>query len=350
MTTFSKIVKILAQQFSHMRWHVIVLALIVYSISSWLLLYLAGEEHLLNQADFFYWLIVTGSTVGYGDLSPQTTAGKYLVALYIIPFGLSIFAFVIGRVAAWVSQQWQKRTKGMKDLQLENHILLIGWNGERTKHLLRLLLREQMDIDNPRPIALCVRVELENPMPDKIDFVKVNSFNQDRDMDRACIADASVIIIDNPDDDLTMTTSLYASFRNPDGHILAYFTDESLVHLLQQHCPNVECMPSVAVEMLAKSAFDPGSSMLHHDLLSVQEGQAQFSVRLPEGSPTFTVAQVFNGLKQKYDATFIGMTRAESPKKIELNPKLDDELNALDNIYYIAHTRIKQIDWGDMYV
>jgi len=49
----------------------------------------------------------------------------------------------------------------------------------------------------------------------------------------------------------------------------------------QQHCPEVECTPSVAVEMLAKSVFDPGSSLLHHDLLDVEEGQAQFSVELP---------------------------------------------------------------------
>ena len=263
--------KLLQRYFQQMRWHTIVLALLIYGISSWLFLYLAGEEPLLPPANFIYWLIVTGSTVGYGDYSPTTDAGKYVVALYIIPVGLSIFAFVLGRAAAWVSDQWSKRARGLKAVHLENHILLIGWNGERTLHLLRLLLREREIQGDQQQVVLCVKVDVENPLPDQIEFIKVTSFNQDEDMDRASIDKAAVIIVDNPQDDLTMTTSLYASHRNPDSHILAYFKDESLVKLLTEHCPNVECMPSVAVEMLAKSAFDPGSSKLHFDLLSAYE-------------------------------------------------------------------------------
>lgn len=350
MVMINKLVKMLVRQFSYMRWYTIVLALLFYGVTSWIMLYLAGETALINGTDFFYWLIVTGSTVGYGDMSPTTPAGKYIVSLYIIPLGLSIFAFVLGRAAAWVSNQWQKRAKGMKDITLDNHILLIGWNGDRTLHLLRLLLREQDSIETPRPIVLCVKVDIENPMPERIEFVKVNSFNKDLDMDRANISQASVIIIDNPEDDISMTTSLYCSHRNPNGHILTYFQDESLVKLLQQHCPNVECMPSVGVEMLAKSAFDPGSSMLHHDLLSVEEGQAQYSVSIPSDCQPLSVKAVFNALKQSYNATFIGMAAANSNNQIVLNPPLDGQLNPNDKLYYIAEQRIANIKWSEMYV
>ncbi|XOV81432.1 MAG: ion channel [Aestuariibacter sp.] len=347
---FQRFRKLLLRHFSQMRWYTILLIMVLYGISSWWFLSLANESALLAPTDFIYWLVVTGSTVGYGDLSPTTEAGKYIVALYIIPVGLSIFAFVLGRSAAWVSEQWHKRARGMKQLHVDNHILVIGWNAERTLQLLRLLLREQAALEESQPIVLCVKVDVENPLPGKIEFVKVNSFNKDEDMDKACITSAAVVVVDNPQDDLTMTTSLYVSQRNPNSHILAYFQDESLVKLLTQHCPNVECMPSVAVEMLAKSAFDPGSSVLHHDLLSVEEGQAQYSVSVPLDFAKTTVEEIFLHLKKQYDATFIGLAKSTNLKFIELNPSLETVIEAGDKLYYIAERRILNIDWKTLHV
>jgi len=346
-----KLRKILVSKLRKMSWGSIFTAFLFYCVSSWMLLFAAGEEALITQQDFFYWLVVTGSTVGYGDYSPSTTAGKWIVALYVIPVGLSIFAYVLGRIASFVVEQWRKGVKGLKSLNESEHILVIGWNGPRTMQLIKLLIREHEAIDDTPKIVLCVRADIENPLPDHIGFVKVTSFNKDDDMNRCNIAQASVIIVDNPEDDLTMTTSLYASHRNPDAHILAYFHDESLVKLLNQHCPNVECMPSVAVEMLAKSAIDPGSSVLHHDLLNVDdEGQAQFSSNLPEHQPDLTVKQVFIGLKQHHGATLIGLAKNSDRKALALNPDFDQTITSGDKIYYIAPQRIKHIEWGKLYV
>lgn len=348
---FKKLKELLLRHFSAMRWSTIAFLLLLYCVLSWLFLKLANEQALLNGHEFIYWLIVTASTVGYGDLSPETPAGKWIAALFVIPFGLSIFALIIGRVASWVADQWRKGVRGLRDLDVTNHMLVIGWNGPRTMQLLNLLLREREAVDEHTPIVLCVRADIENPMPGKVEFVKVDSFNKDEDMNRCGISDANVIIVDNPEDDLTMTTSLYASHRNPDAHQLAYFNDESLVKLLTQHCPNVECMPSVAVEMLAKSAYDPGSSVLHHDLLNVaDEGQAQFSANVPAGTNPVTVENVFGQLKKQYGATFIGLAKGGCRQEIKLNPPLNETVEAGDKIYYIAPERIRQIAWGNLNV
>ena len=344
---FPKLRKMLVRVFAEMRWYSIVLALLFYGMTSWCMLYLAGEKSLTQSVDFIYWLVVTGSTVGYGDLSPSTTAGKYLVSFYIIPMGLSIFALVLGRVASWVSNQWQKGARGLKSLDIEDHILVLGWNGQRTIRLLELLIRERAYIEDDPLIVLCVRAEMTNPLPGQVEFVKVTTFSNDLDMDRACVAKARVVLMDNPEDDLTMTTALYCSQRNPDAQMVAYFNDESLVSLLQKHCPNVECTPSVAVEMLAKSAFDPGSSLLHHDLLDINHGQAQYSVSIPVHIPPIKVEHIFETLKRKYRATLIGMSKAEEKLNIHVNPDLDFMLSPGDKIFYIADERIIDLQWHD---
>ncbi|MCV5755639.1 potassium channel family protein, partial [Escherichia coli] len=72
----------------------------LYVSLSWWLLVLAGETALTDSfANFIYYLMVTASTVGYGDHSPVTDMGKWVVVLFVIPGGLSLFAALLGRVA-----------------------------------------------------------------------------------------------------------------------------------------------------------------------------------------------------------------------------------------------------------
>ena len=87
---------------------------------------------------------------------------------------------------------------GLSTLSVTNHILVIGWNEQRTLLLLKLLLQERESLPERPDIVLCVRADITNPMPGQVEFVKVESFNRDEDMDKACIADAATILIDNP--------------------------------------------------------------------------------------------------------------------------------------------------------
>jgi voltage-gated potassium channel len=341
MPVLFKIKKILLRHFMELRWHSVLLAIALYFSLSWVLLWLSGEQTLITNSSFVYWIVVTASTVGYGDLSPTTIPGKYTVAFFVIPFGLGLFGLAIGRVAAFTSFQWRKGIRGLKNLDYEGHILVIGWNEGRTLQLLKLLLRETSYHSNKQQIALCVRADIDNPLPDMVGFVKVASFSSDEDMLRAGVDKAGCIIIDNPEDDITMTTTLYCTTKNPSAHTIAYFQDDKLVTLLKQHCPNVECMPSVAVEMMAKSAVDPGSSALHHQLLNADEGMTQYSVKYT-GKRTLPIRSFFTLFKESYEATLIGVS---TDSDMTLNPSLETIVTPGSTIYYIADERINRIDW-----
>lgn len=80
----------------------------LYVSLSWWLLVLAGETALTDSfANFIYYLMVTASTVGYGDHSPVTDLGKWVVVLFVIPGGLSLFAALLGRVAGAAMDYWR---------------------------------------------------------------------------------------------------------------------------------------------------------------------------------------------------------------------------------------------------
>jgi potassium channel subfamily K len=53
--------------------------------------------------DAFYWVVITTTTVGYGDITPVTQAGRVFTCFYII-LGVAIFGKVVGDVARAVAR------------------------------------------------------------------------------------------------------------------------------------------------------------------------------------------------------------------------------------------------------
>lgn len=337
--------KLVVRHFLDLSWQGLIMVLAGYILISWGLLWLAGERELVDRQEFFYWLVVTASTVGYGDLSPASQAGRWIVSLFVIPVGLGTFALVVGRVAAFSAAQWKKGIRGLKMINAEDHILVIGWNGRRSLQLLKLLVTEA-EQHHQRRVVLCTMEDIENPLSEEIGFVRVGSFTDEQEMARTSISKASCIIINTSSDDLTMTTALFCNGVNKDAHIIVYFADDSLSKLLKLHCPRVECTPSVAIEMQAKAAMDPGSSALHQELLNAAQGMTQYSVQYPLDKPETTVDYLFSKLKHEYNATLIGVTH-NGDQGIALNPPLTQALQPGSTLYYIADKRIQNFNWGE---
>ncbi|RJX73713.1 two pore domain potassium channel family protein [Vibrio sinensis] len=314
---------------------------IIYVLLSWVLLALAGETELTRDfSTFIYYLMVTASTVGYGDFSPQTPLGQWVIVLFVIPGGLALFAAILGQLAASLVDYWRAGILGKRKVRVENHILLLGWNGQRTMHLIRMLQHEE---DGVRPIVLCSRSDIENPLPGEIEFVKVTSYTDSQEMSNAKIASASCIIVDNLEDDVTLSASLYCTSINPDAHLVAYFKDEALSTLLNKHCPNAECIPAVGAEMLAKAAVDPGSSALHQELLASTRGMTQYSTIYPNSESSRQVEMVFLFMKKHYQATLIAV---QNEQTIHLNPDLETEILPGSKLFYISDERIAHFDWN----
>nr|WP_246589759.1 potassium channel family protein [Marinobacterium ramblicola] len=337
----------LAHHLATLSWQTVVLGFALYLLVGWSGMYLAAEPVATGSFTlFWYWLIVSSSTVGYGDWSATTPAGMWIVSLWVIPVGLAMWGALLGRIAGSVVLFLQRGIKGLQTVKHENHTLVIGYNGNRTLHLLRLLIREAGDNAQDANLVLCAqtgKIE-QNPMPDAIGFVRVDSFNNSFEMAKTNITKARSILIDTPLDDVTLTTALFAYEQNPGAHIMAYFENENNARLLKAHCPTVECIPSVSIEMLAKAAADPGSSALHHELLNVDQGHTQYSVTLPRLNTPITIRDVFMQLKEQHDATLLAVKYADGDR-VTPNPALASTINTGDRLYYIADERIETFNW-----
>ena len=317
----------------------ILIAVAAYAVAAYWILYICNETQLLSFPDFIYWIIVTTSTVGYGDMSPETTAGKWATALFIIPAGLSLFGLTIAKIGLILSDSLTKEKRGLRLTNSTNHCVIIGWNNERTHKLINLISATQNG--HKEKILLVAKEVSENPMPNQIEFVSVTSYTNQSDMQRANIPEAARIIIDTQQDDLTLATALFCRQLNEDCHKTVYFKEENMAGLLKPYCPNVEIIPSVSVEMLARSSIDPGSSILHQQLLDPNEGDSQYSSPYI-GNKNTEFGKLFSELKYKQNAILLGYRKANS-NEIRLNPNAESVIEPNDMLYYIAPVRLSAV-------
>ena len=318
--------------------------LISYVTFSWLGLTFANEPHLTdNLSSFFYYIVTTSSTVGYGDLSPTTDHGRLFSAFFIIPCGVGLFALSVGRMAVFFTDFWRTNRRGKQNLNLENHIIVIGINSARTPHLIEMLKREEQ---GRREVVVVSCEYEESPFDSDVHFVRVNSFTDAIEMERSNLSKASAVIVDTDLDDATLTISLFVAEQNSDAHLVAHFEDPIKRDLLHKYCPNSECISSLSTELVAKSVMDKGSSFIHSELVSAHEGQTQYSIEIPKGVESFTIESVYSPFKAQYEAIIIAIQSKNTGCKI--NPSLDTVLSVGDVIYYIADERIIALDWDSI--
>ncbi len=72
------------------------------------LIYLLEPGTVSNAFGGVWWSLVTMTTVGYGDIVPQTTAGRLLAALLMI-MGIAMFAMITGVVSYKISSTMRSR-------------------------------------------------------------------------------------------------------------------------------------------------------------------------------------------------------------------------------------------------
>lgn len=297
---------------------------------SWALLAWAGEADLMPASAFLYWYGTTASTVGYGDLSPKSAAGRLIVAFFVMPGAIALFTTAIARGFAGLSDRWRRRRLGFGDYnEMAGHIVLVGYDAERTPRMI-----EEIIADNRGQEIVLLATEALVADATTHRFVQAAQLTAPADLARAGVATAGRVVVYGPTDAETLAATLAVTAMNRAGHIVCFLRDRDTARLLAAHCPQVEIVLTPMVEMVIKALSDPGSSRLIAQLAShTDDGGTLYAT-------TTAVAESFDAAAARLRRS--GAVLVASSRAGDESPVFDPDiaLAAGDRLFYIARARI----------
>lgn len=336
------LVRLLTQLYGHIAdfkaW-VILALLLVYLLVSWALFALAGENELTgNPVDFLYFAATTASTVGYGDMSPATPAGKLVAALWFFPGALVIFTAVLGKLTAVLVEGVRRMAEGRASFEnLTGATVIIGYHADRTERIVRDILADDASSDD---IVILTRKRDIN-VPNGSRFVLADRLDAVASLKRSGVVGAANVLVYTDSDAETFNACLAVRELNPTVHVAAYFDDQDTARRAER-LAQVEPVISHSTEILVRAAQDPGSSRVLSALSSAATNSTIFSgtVGREQGASSEGLRRALH-LKH---ATLVAVA-GQGQASITFSP-LPDHLAAQTVIYYIAEKRLDETTWN----
>lgn len=346
MIVLGKLYRSLRGHLRRISWGVVAAALAMHMSATWLLLAAAGEAKLLGWDSFVYYYVTTASTIGYGDLSPGSAAGRWVAALFVMPGAIALFASILAKTSASLLNFWKRHQVGKMSYEdLRGHTVLIGWHGRESQRLVQLLLADANTDDEG--IVLVAEGLAENPLPEQIRFVAVDSYADCGEYERAALAGAARVIVHAADDDRSLAAVFAVMAQKPSAHIVAHFESEAVARLVHSHYPHVECTRPLHVDVIARAAQDAGSSLVAGEWLGAG-GPTQFSLQVPAAAAPVRAGKLAAAFRNEA-ALWIGYRDGRTAAPV-LNPPDHVEIAPGTLLYYLADARIDgaRLPWASL--
>ena len=303
--------------------------------TSWLAMSLVEppDNQITEPANYWWYFVVTSATVGYGDFFPVSAAG-HVVGVYVIVGGIVTLTLLFTQLADYIQSIRGKRMRGTTQLDLTDHVVILGYTPGRTERIVSELMTE-----GRLRIALCAGDDVEqHPLPDEaaVQFVRGDLSKLDV-MTRACVSRARTALIDGRDDNETLAIAVAVDHEKPDIHMIAALRDLQRREQLRYVNPRVQCVQWHMPYLLAEEATDPGITEVYNDLMSAGGHGNTYSLTVPRGFPHATFGDCQTHLGRAFAATVVAVRNGDA---LVVSPPWDQSLDEGTVLYYLAGERI----------
>ena len=267
----------------------------------------------------FWWAIVTMTTVGYGDFSPETPEGR-LFAVFIMFTGITLVSLLTASISSIFVAQKIREGKGLEKLNISDHIILCGWNSNADKLInsIHQLNRNQRSLD----LVLVNELTEEEITQLRSRFSKIKihfvsgDFTQEETLQRAGVASAdSVIVIpnnlnndNNTHDEKTIFATLTIKSIDASIRVVAYLLDrENLTHLKRAEADEVVVSDDYSLNILASHIVDPGVPQLSSHLINANSDSRFLRKSIPSNFVGKKYGELFDHYRDRNGALLIGL-------------------------------------------
>ncbi|ELZ81242.1 potassium channel-like protein [Haloferax gibbonsii ATCC 33959] len=201
--------------------------------------------------DAFYFGVVTGSTVGYGDIYPRTAIARLFgisaLLITVATFAVALGVLLTPAIEARLTKALGRMTESQLDI-LENHVLVLGY-GELTEPIL-----EELG-DRARVVIVTPDESRAKRLTDRGYDVVTDDPSDEEALQRTRVDAARSVVVATNNDAEDALAILTARQLNPDVHIVAAATQRENERKLRRAGANTVISPAaLGGHFLAESA------------------------------------------------------------------------------------------------
>ncbi|MCI6481924.1 MAG: ion channel [Treponema porcinum] len=246
--------------------------------------------------DAFWYTLVTITTVGYGDITPDSVPGR-IAAMVLLIAGVALFGALSGKFASFLFDRQQKRDKGLLNMaKMKNHFLICGWkpNFER---ILAGILNANPEVPNEKIVILnsAGQGEIDRIKSDSrfkgINYLHGDFTDEDtllkaqiKTAERALIlADLSENYSALENDSRAVLAVITMKNLNPRIYCVAEITDSKFEkHLSLARCDEIILSSDYEQNLLVQASSGKGMSHILRELIAGDSGAGIVIESIPQ--------------------------------------------------------------------
>jgi len=321
----------------------------IFSILAYVITYLGMKVFEPSMTESFFWyFVVTVTTVGYGDISPSTFGGKS-IGVIVMVFGGLLYTMLIAYLYTYFSRIINKNKKGFMKYDLDNHIVIIGYNQGKTAEIIEEIRATKHQIT--RDIVLCNINNpdlVENPIQEHTGkFIQGNfsSLKHIQDtIESASMNKAHCIILDLEDDKSSFL--VFADLLKDIGstYIVVGLNDRAHNGFrFKKLSDNVCCVNSQEHGQIVSAFQHPGTVDFLDDLAHNSKGEKIMRLNL-SAKANIKYIDLYIRLKQELNIQLSGIAESNKPSAITKQNPDNDLLLTNKGIFYTGDHTITEED------
>ena len=286
-----------------------------------------------NIWNSLWWTIVTMTTVGYGDMAPDSALGRIL-AILIMFCGISLIAVVTGTISSIFTANKIMEGKGLGNITFNNHTLICGWSNN-INDIINSLIKK-----NKNSNIVLINNENEDTMNNILsEFQNINlkfvkgDFSIDAILNKANAQNAqNAIILNNkniPNDEKVILTTLSLKKINTDIKVIAQIIDKEKVSFLKR--ANVDAVltnDDFESFMAISHILNPSVAQTINEIIDRNSNNKIQNRKIPPNFIGKTFSELFNYFYTKNNEICLGTYSEE--ENMDISELLSSDASALD--------------------